>query len=619
MSAPTSSRPTRRRVRVIIAVAAVIVLVVLALGAFVGQRAFAAKASLERAQGQLQTFRSAVGHPDQDLPALYEQMRASTEDAVGQTRTPAWSLLEHVPLLGADLEAFRQTTELVDAVVRDGIGPLATTANGLSVESLKPKDGRIDLAPLQRLAPAAVQVDDAIQAASRDAAAIDTRHVVSQLREQIDELRRQLGEVAPLSAQARHVVPLLPAMLGADGTRHYLLMFQNNAEERASGGNPASLALLTIDNGAIALGRQASSSDFPTPFATPPYAPSGPGNGDWPSVYTDYASTRLTNITMTPDFPTTARMARAMWRAEFGGRVDGVMSFDPVALSYLLRATGPLELADGTKLDADNAVSFLLSTVYSKYPDPDAQDAVFASAAQSVFSAVIGGDVDPRAYLDQIRPMIEEQRLKVWSNQRDEQAVIVDSPVGLMLPTDNRSATVLGVYNNDNAASKMSYYVDQKVAVTTRSCGAEPTYTVKATVINTLKPNQVDGLPEYVRAHQKRIPPGGDRQWVQLYGPVGATLTSVTIDGEPVRWGTSLLAADNTNPRATGVEIRRPAVQGTMYDRPVGTVSITLGPSTQKSVTAVFKGTAQDSPTVRVSHTPKVRAVPVQVSAGACR
>ena len=71
------------------------------------------------------------------------------------------------------------------------------------------------------------------------------------------------------------------------------------------------------------------------------------------------------------------------------------------------------------------------------------------------------GDVDPQAYLDQLRPMIEEQRLKVWSNQRDEQAVIVDSPVGLMMPADNRSATVLGVYNNDNAASKMSYYMDQ--------------------------------------------------------------------------------------------------------------------------------------------------------------
>ncbi len=609
----------RRRRLLIIGAVVLVVLVVLGLGAYVGQRALAAKASLERAQTQLQTFREAVGQPDQDLAALYAPVRASTQDAVDQTRTPVWTLFEHVPVLGANLTAFRQTTELVDAVVRDGMGPLATAADGLSVESLKPTDGRIDLAPLQRLAPAVVSVDDAIQTATGNADAIDTRNLLPQLRDPIDQLRRQLDEVAPLSAQARRLVPLLPAVLGADGTRHYLLMFQNNAEERASGGNPASLAMLTIDDGAIALGRQAGSSDFPSPYATPPYSPSGPGNEDWATVYTDYASTYLTNITMTPDFPTTARMARAMWRKEFGGRVDGVISFDPVAVSYLLRATGPVELADGTKLDAENAVSFLLSRVYEAYPDPDDQDAVFASAAQSIFSALLGGDVDPQAYLDQLRPIIEQQRLKVWSNEPDEQAVIVDSPVGLMMPADNRSATVLGVYNNDDATSKMSYYMDQRVAITTRACGAEPTYTVKATVINTLKPNQVDGLPEYVRAHQKRIPPGGDRQWVQLYGPVGARLTSVTVDGEPVRWGTSLRAADNTNPRATGVEVRRPAVQGSMYGRPVGTVSITLGPEAKRTVTAVFSGAAEDSRTVRVSHTPKVRAVPVTITEAACR
>jgi hypothetical protein len=618
---PEPSRPVRRRHRrsVIIGLAAVVVLVVVGLGAYVGHRALAAKASLERAQTQLQTFREAVGQPDQDLPALYAPVRASTEDAVGQTRTPAWSLLEHVPVIGDNLKAFRQTTELVDDVVRDGMGPLATAANGLSVESLKPKDGRIDLAPLQRLVPAVVSVDDAIQKATRSADGIDTRHVLPQLREPIDKLRSQLEEIAPASARARAVVPLLPAMLGADGTRHYLLMFQNNAEERASGGNPASLALMTIDRGEIALGRQAGSGDFPNPYATPPYAPSGAGNEDWPTVYTDYASTYLTNITMTPDFPTTSLMARAMWQAEFGGRVDGVISFDPVALSYLLRATGPIELADGTKLDANNAVSLLLAEVYRKYPDSDAQDAVFASAARSVFATVIGGDVDPHAYLDQLRPMIEEQRLKVWSNHPDEQAVIVDTPVGRMMPTDNRRATVLGVYNNDDATSKMSYYMDERISVSARRCGAAPTYTVKATVINTLKPDQVDGLPEYVRAHQKRIPAGGDRQWVQLYGPAGAALKSVTIDGKTVRWGTSSSPVDNTNPRATGAEVRRPAVKGTMYGRPVGTVSITLGPGAQKTVTGVFTGAAEDSRTVDVSHTPKVRAVAVKISEAACR
>lgn len=70
-------------------------------------------------------------------------------------------------------------------------------------------------------------------------------------------------------------------MLGGDGPRHYLLMFQNNAEERASGGNPASMAMITVDDGRVTLGRQASSSDFPHPYDKPVWTPTGPGNKDW--------------------------------------------------------------------------------------------------------------------------------------------------------------------------------------------------------------------------------------------------------------------------------------------------------------------------------------------------
>ena len=45
-------------------------------------------------------------------------------------------------------------------------------------------------------------------------------------------------------------------MLGADGPRTYLMLFQNNAELRATGGIPGSFATITARNGKISLGRQ---------------------------------------------------------------------------------------------------------------------------------------------------------------------------------------------------------------------------------------------------------------------------------------------------------------------------------------------------------------------------
>jgi hypothetical protein len=605
-------------VLLVIAVAAVVIIVVGLLTGYVGYRALAAKQDLEQAQAQLSSLRVALGEKDQDLEALYAPLQASTTSAVEQTHDPVWSLYEHTPWLGPNLAAVRQTAELIDTMVRDGVGPMATAVNGLSVDSLKPAKGRVDIAPLKTLAPAVVEVDDAVRAASVSASAIDTSGVVPQVASAVDRVRTELAQLAPVTHQARTIVPLLYPLLGGEGTRHYLLMFQNNAEERASGGNPASMALLTVDDGRVKLGRQASSADFPSPYGTAPYTPTGAGNQDWDTIYTDYASTYLTNITMTPDFPSTAKMARAMWLQEFGGTVDGVISFDPIALSYLLNATGPITLSDGTTIDASNAVSFLLYDVYATYADGSTQDAVFASAARSIFTAIMSGKGEPRAYLAQLGPMVDEQRLKVWSTRRDEQRLLLDSPVGTMLPADNRAATVLGVYNNDDATSKMSYFTDQQVAVAADRCLATPTYTVTSTVTNTLKKDQVAGLPDYVRAHQKRIPPGGDRQWVQLYGPVGGKLQAVYVDGVEVVWGTNLLNRDNTNPKATGVDVRRPAVQGMMHGRPVGVVSITLRPGASKTVKAVFSGTAEDSATVEVSHTPKVRETPVTVTSAGC-
>jgi hypothetical protein len=122
---------------------------------------------------------------------------------------------------------------------------------------------------------------------------------VPQLATRVETVHELLEEAAPAVHGLRVVIPLLHPALGGEGTRHYLLVFQNNAEERASGGNPAAMAMLLVTDGKITLDRQVSSQDFPQPYGTAPYTPNGPGNGDWGSVYTDYASTYATNITMT--------------------------------------------------------------------------------------------------------------------------------------------------------------------------------------------------------------------------------------------------------------------------------------------------------------------------------
>ncbi len=589
--------------------------VVVLLGSvlWVGGRAVATVVALSQAQGQLEQFRYRISASQTpSSTALQEDVRARTAFAAGAASDPLWRAAEGVPGIGPNLRGVREVSQVLDGLVA-AAKPMAVAAEGLSLNSLKPSKG-IDIEPLKRMPGPMRTLNAALVRGSAEADRVDTRDLAGPLVDQVVQLRQGLAAAKPISAEVTKVMPVLYSALGGSGRRYYLLMFQNNAEERASGGNPAVIAMLKVYKGRLSLDQQLNSSEFPRPFAEPVRT----FGAQYQKIYGDYVGTYVTNTTFTPDFPTTARLVRAMWQRTAGGPVDGVISFDPVALSYLLRATGPIQLKGGDVITADNAVSYLLSDVYAKYSNVKVQNQIFASAAASIFSAVTKGQGGIAKYLEQLPLMLDQQRLKAFSIRESEQSLLMDSPLGTMLPADNAEKTVLGVYNNDDATSKMSYYLDDTIRVDASTCSATPRYTVTTTVTNTLDEQRAEVTSDFVLAHQKRIPFGGDRQWVQLYGPVGARLVDVFIDGRKVVWGTDIQYALNTNPDATGVDDRRPSVQGRLYGRPVGTVSIKIPMQQTVTVRGVFEGGTDPSETVGVSHTPRVRDVPVTIAKERC-
>ncbi|MFD1720837.1 DUF4012 domain-containing protein [Amnibacterium endophyticum] len=606
--------PGRGPVRLVglVALAAGVVFV-LGSALWVAGRTAATVVALQQAQGQLEQFRyrlSASQTPSST--ALQESVQARTDFAAGAAGDPLWRAAEGVPGIGPNLRALRETSQVLDGLVV-AAKPLAMAAEGLSLNSLKPSSG-IDIEPLKRMPEPMKALNAALIAGSADADRIDTDGVAGPLADRVVQLRQGLATAKPISAQVTKVLPIAYSALGGTGRRYYLLMFQNNAEERASGGNPAVIAMLKVYKGRLTLDQQLNSSEFPGPYPEPVRT----FGAQFQKIYGQHVETYVQNTTFTPDFPTTARLVRTMWQRQAGTPVDGVISFDPVALSYLLRATGPIELKGGDVLTADNAVDYLLSGVYAKYANVKVQNQVFASAAASIFSAVTHAQGGIQAYLDQLPQMLDEQRLKAWSVRESEQTLLMDSPLGTMLPATNDPKTVLGVYNNDDATSKMSYYMDDTIRVDADTCRPTPRWTVTTDVTNTLTKAQAKRTSDFVLAHQKRIPFGGDRQWVQLYGPVGSKLVDMFIDGKKVVWGTDIEHRLNTNPDATGVDDFRPAVRGVLYGRPVGTVSIIIPATETVRVSGTFSGGTDPSKTVGVSHTPRVREVPVTIAERRC-
>ncbi|WP_404473084.1 DUF4012 domain-containing protein [Microbacterium aerolatum] len=602
-------RPLLRSFRFWIPVGIVLLLLVLAVaGVLVGKpiydRAMSAKTSLEKAMPLATTAKNQILAGDTEgAKATAAQLSSLTADARKQTDDGMWKSLEWVPFVGPNLHAVRTAAAVTDDLVTGAVTP----ATNLSLKALTPVDGAIDLVAITDMQAAVTQAADAVDRAAIDLNSIDHNSLIPQVEGALTQLTGTVDELQPLLGPAKDIIGVLPVALGADGPRNYLTIFQNNSESRGTGGNPASIALITADQGRISITEQASSADFRNARTEPVTAL----NAETEALYGDKIGRWIPDATMTPDFLETADIMRAWWAEEFTNPVDAVVSFDPVALSYLLKATGPAVIpADPVEVDgyevqllddpialtSENAVPLLLNEAYWMFPENKLQDAFFAAAAKSVFDALTSGIADPKALLDNLALAIEENRLLYSPANEAEAALIGETKLSGRLPSTNADRTLVGVYVNDFTSSKLDYYMQLDVAATSTQCTApgNPTFTTTATLTNTITAEEAPTLPYHI-APAQFFDRGTVATNLVFYGPVGSTLTGVTVDGQPAQ--------------VTGVQhLGRGAVM----------VAVENTPTQAHTVVAEFAGAADEYGEFDVQHTPMVRAVNEQLTAEGC-
>lgn len=463
---------------------------------------------------------------------VVEDTQRDAARARALTDGPNWALASYLPVLGDDVDAVRTVARVADALAAT-LDDAAAAGEALAPSRLAPRDGRVRLGPLRESAPLLASVADVLESQQGVVEAIDTDGLVPPLADAVGRLRRQLAEAAGVSSSAATATRLLPPMLGAQGPRTYLVLFQNNAEIRATGGMPGAFATIRADRGRLGIEQQGTAGDLGS-YQEPPLALTeeevalyGPKLGIFPS-----------NITFTPDFPRTAQLGRAMWADSSGETVDGVLSIDPVALAHLLEATGPVQVRGGPALAADTAVRVLLNDIYVQEPDPERQNAFFAEAARAVFEAVTSGRAEPVTLVQALSRGASEGRLYAWSAHRREQAVLAGTALGGAVPSTAEPTPYVGFFLNDGTATKLQYYLEHRVDVRPTACNIEGRQTLEVTAtLRSLAPEDAEALPAAIIGPREggaeflRVKPGHMRVNAHLYAPVGGWIDEVTVDG----------------------------------------------------------------------------------------
>jgi hypothetical protein len=504
--------------------------------AYVAMLAFDANGRLHESADDLGRLHSALTAADASQAS--SAAKGATESAVessrrahGDTHNPVWRVAEFVPWAGANLVAVRQASEVTLDAVDHAVRPIGTLAGRVTPARFMPKDGRIDATALSSAAGALSTASDSLRRASSHADAIDTAGTIGPVRDAVRSLQKQLRNGSEEADAARRAALLLPGMLGMNGARDYLVLFQNNAEVRSTGGIPGALAVIHVDHGAITMTRRASSAAFPAQADA-----TGLLSRSTLALYGDLPGRYIQDVTLPPAFELSGRLASTLWEQSTGQHVDGVVSIDPVALSYLLEATGSVPLSTGETLTAGNAVKILLSESYARYPVGQ-QDRFFARAATTVFAAATDGGANAHGMLAALARAGSEGRVLVWSARPNEQALIAQTSLAGALPSSSPGQARFGVYLNDATGAKMDYYLRSDVALGSALCRADgrADLAVAVTLRNTAPTDAATALPAYVTGGgMSGVAPGTILTQIAVYAPPGAAWLATTAKGRDV-------------------------------------------------------------------------------------
>ena len=170
------------------------------------------------------------------------------------------------------------------------------------------------------------------------------------VREKIVSLISAIEGTAELATEIKPMVGFLKPLLGVPDKKTYLLLFQNDAELRPTGGFMTAYALLTVDNGKVIPGASFDIYTLDARFGNRLQAPD-PIKNYLPKV--NYWHIRDMNLS--PDF---VESMNVFWenasKVIGNSSIDGIISVDTKVLVDIIEVLGPIGVAGWGNFSAEN-------------------------------------------------------------------------------------------------------------------------------------------------------------------------------------------------------------------------------------------------------------------------
>lgn len=307
--------------------------------------------------------------------------------------------------------------------------------------------------------------------------------------------RSSVAATAEAAGQGDLILDLVPRLAGGNGIRRYLVLFLSPAEGRGSGGSLALYAVITADDGRLELGRvhpftdlqlgtldrieapgwylkryakplQLDIFDLPSEEQLQDTVERDPGLESLVDLYAGLASTQ-SRINFSPDIPTVSDVTLQLLERHTGQPLDGVITFDPIALGELTVATGPV-VGEGlsTPITPENAEQVTLLESYLEFGgDIQAQVGYTRSLIRRFWEKLVGGDADAIALVEALGSSIRSQHVRFFARDEIAQSSLTGlGATGSLAAEPPRSQLV---YHN-SLGSRIDYFLQRHLDVDVR-------------------------------------------------------------------------------------------------------------------------------------------------------
>ncbi len=188
-----------------------------------------------------------------------------------------------------------------------------------------------------------------VEDANRTIEQLNSNDIPEAYRDQFTQLQTSLPLLMASMYDLEEMARFAETVLGAQGSKRYLLIFQNNTEMRATGGFMGSFAEIKVNNGVLEhLNVPGGGTyDLQGYLKTSLIAPK--------PLQLLKARWEFQDANWFPDFPTSARQMIQFYNDSGGPSLDGVIAVNAQYVVDLLKLLGPIEMPDYDRvIDSEN-------------------------------------------------------------------------------------------------------------------------------------------------------------------------------------------------------------------------------------------------------------------------